>query len=132
MDQVSAFVFAHPFWVWLAVGAVGFLAIPWYAGYRGAMAVLPAIAGYCHDQHVPVVCYPRNCDAVSFYVERDDLRSFRSKETHLLIADMLGRPRTVVHWSARLRVPSRLRGPQVMQVKHDCTRGRPSFRRRRR
>jgi hypothetical protein len=98
------------------------LAIPWYAGHRGAMTVLPDIAAYCHDQRVPVVCYPRNCDAVSFYVARDDLRSFRSKETHLLIADMQQRPRTILllthrHSLQGLRyaLPPDL---QVVDVKH--------------
>jgi 4-amino-4-deoxy-L-arabinose transferase-like glycosyltransferase len=84
----------------LAVFAVLFaghnFAIPWYARYRGPLGSTPKVAEYCQDKQTPVVCYPRNCDSVSFYVERDDLRSFRSKETHLMIYFMMEQPRTVV------------------------------------
>ena len=42
----------------------------------------------CRDSNTPVVCYPRNCDSVAFYLKRDDLRSYRSKETILEIASL--------------------------------------------
>jgi hypothetical protein len=72
------------------------LAIPWYAGYRGPLSSAPEIAEFCREKQTPVVCYPRNCDSVSFYVGRDDLKSFRSKQTHLLVYYMIEQPRTVV------------------------------------
>ena len=33
---------------------------------------------------------------MAFYVGRDDLRTFRSKQTHLLVYDLQQRPRTVL------------------------------------
>jgi hypothetical protein len=71
-------------------------ALPWYAGYRGPLGQLVDISEYCQDSQTPVVCYPRNCDSVAFYVGRDDLRSFRGKETHLLVRFLLDHPRTVL------------------------------------
>jgi hypothetical protein len=55
----------------------------------------------CGDADIPVVCYPRNCDSVAFYLQRDDLRSYRSKETHLLVGFLQNQPRTVVLFSHR-------------------------------
>ena len=34
---------------------------------------------------MPVICYPRSCDSVAFYVGRDDLKIYRSKETNALL-----------------------------------------------
>jgi hypothetical protein len=98
------------------------IAIPWYAGYRGPLACGPEVTAYCRGGETPVVSYPRNCDSVSFYTERDDLRNFRSKETHLLVQDMLKRPRTVVLFThrhslqgLRFALPAELR---IVDVKH--------------
>ena len=98
------------------------IAIPWYAGYRGPLACGPEVTAYCRGRETPVVSYPRNCDSVSFYTERDDLRNFRSKETHLLVQDMLKRPRTVVLFThrhslqgLRYALPAELR---IVDVKH--------------
>jgi hypothetical protein len=77
------------------------IAIPWYAGYRGPLGRLPELAECCRRKECPVFCYPRSCDSVSFYVERDDLRTFRSKETHLLIYEVQTRGRTVVLFTHR-------------------------------
>src|SRR5205823_4781752 len=56
---------------------------------------------YCRQHDVPVVCYPRSCDSVSFYVGRDDIQTFRSRQTNDLILQMLDRPRTLVLFTHR-------------------------------
>jgi hypothetical protein len=70
--------------------------LPWYAGYRAPSAHLAELQRYCGDMQVPVVCYPRNCDSAAFYIGRDDLRSYRSKQTHLLVGYLQTQPRTVL------------------------------------
>ncbi len=60
--------------------------VPWYAWYRSPMGRAAVVARYCADRNVPVVCYPRNCDSVSFYLGREDLRTFRSKQIDALRA----------------------------------------------
>lgn len=72
------------------------LLLPWYAGYRAPSAHLAELKSYCGDKHVPVICYPRNCDSAAFYIGRDDLRSYRSKQTHLLVRFLQDQPRTVL------------------------------------
>jgi hypothetical protein len=83
----------------LAVGH--YLFVPWYARFHSPMSQAHEIKRLCSDPQTPVVCYPRNCDSVAFYLGRDDLRSFRSKETHLLVGFLQQRPRTVVLFSHR-------------------------------
>jgi hypothetical protein len=72
------------------------VALPWYAGYRSPMRRPDAVRRLCADRAMPVVCYPRNCDSVAFYLGRDDLRAYRSKEIEDLRALVRARPRTVI------------------------------------
>ncbi len=72
------------------------VALPWYATYRSPMAQPEAVRELCADPVVPVVCYPRNCDSVSFYLRRDDLRAYRSKEIEDLRDLVRLHPRTVI------------------------------------
>jgi hypothetical protein len=72
------------------------IALPWYAGYRAPSGRLAELGNYFTDRQIPVVCYPRSCDSVAFYVGRDDLSNYRSKQTHLLVYFLLRQPRTVV------------------------------------
>jgi len=85
----------------LILGSGHYLAVPWYARFHSPMSQAAAVERLCRDVNTPVVCYPRNCDSVAFYLGRDDLRSFRSKETHLLVGFLQERPRTVVLFSHR-------------------------------
>jgi hypothetical protein len=86
----------------LVVLAAGhYFVVPWYARFHSPMSRAAEVERLCRDVNTPVVCYPRNCDSVAFYLGRDDLRSFRSKETHLLVGYMQQRPRTVVLFSHR-------------------------------
>ena len=50
----------------------------------------------CADLATPVVCYSRNCDSIAFYLGRDDLRGFRSKQIDPLRLALLKQPRTVI------------------------------------
>jgi hypothetical protein len=70
--------------------------LPWYAAYRSPMARPDAVRALCSDPATPVVCYPRNCDSVSFYLGRADLRAYRSKEIEDLRDLVRLHPRTVI------------------------------------
>jgi hypothetical protein len=70
--------------------------LPWYAGYRAPSAHLAELKSYCGDKQTPVVCYPRNCDSAAFYIGRDDLQSYRSKQTNVLVRFLQQQPRTVL------------------------------------
>src|SRR5262249_9311739 len=48
------------------------------------------------DSTIPVVCHPHRCDSVSFYLERQDIRSYSRDERDRLIADLRSRPETIV------------------------------------
>jgi 4-amino-4-deoxy-L-arabinose transferase-like glycosyltransferase len=78
-----------------------YLVVPWYAWYRSPMGRPAVMARYCGDTRTPVICYPRNCDSIAFYLGRDDLRGFRSKQIDPLRLDLMGRPRTVVLFTHR-------------------------------
>ena len=70
--------------------------LPWYAGQRAPMGRPQEVRTLCGDRAVPVICFPRGCDSVSFYLGRDDLRSFREKQLVSLLDALHERPRTVV------------------------------------
>ena len=70
--------------------------LPWYAGYRAPVGRLAELRDYCAERETPIICYPRHCDSVAFYVGRDDLRGYRSKQTHLLVRFLQEQPRTVL------------------------------------
>lgn len=88
----------------LAVGVVSiillalghFVLVPWYARYRSPVGKFDTVARYCADHSVPVICYPRECDSVSFYLGRDDLRAYRSHDIEALRQVLRDQPRTVV------------------------------------
>jgi 4-amino-4-deoxy-L-arabinose transferase-like glycosyltransferase len=72
------------------------LLLPWYAEYRTPGGHLGELRDYCGDKQTPVVCYPRNCDSAAFYVGRDDLRSYRSKQANALVLFLQEQPRTIL------------------------------------
>jgi 4-amino-4-deoxy-L-arabinose transferase-like glycosyltransferase len=76
--------------------AAHYLVVPWYAGYRSPMGRPDVVARYCADPETAVVCFPRNCDSVSFYLGRADLRSYRSKQIDPLRSALRQQSRTVV------------------------------------
>jgi 4-amino-4-deoxy-L-arabinose transferase-like glycosyltransferase len=73
-----------------------YVMVPWYAHYRSPLPHWRDVARACGDPETPVLCYPRAAHAVAFYLDREDMPSFRSKEVHLLCARLAERPRTVV------------------------------------
>lgn len=87
-----------------AGGAAAFLvlalahhvALPWYAAYRSPVGRPADVRRLCGDKTVAVVCYPRNCDTVAFYLGRDDLPSIRSKSINELRTLVRLHPRTVI------------------------------------
>ncbi len=72
------------------------LFVPWYANYRSPVGKSVDLVRLCGDRNVTVVCYPRNCDSVAFFLGRDDLRAYRSKEIEGLRRLVRERPRTVI------------------------------------
>jgi hypothetical protein len=81
--------------------AGNYLVVPWYAEYRSPLREWPALARHCGDRDTPVVCYPRLCHSVAFYLGREDVTWFRSKEVDKLRDALRQRPRTVLLLSHR-------------------------------
>ena len=65
------------------------------------MAKKDEVARLCGDKSITVVCHPSPCDSVAFYLRRDDLQHFRSKETENFVRFLRERPRTVVLFTHR-------------------------------
>jgi 4-amino-4-deoxy-L-arabinose transferase-like glycosyltransferase len=84
-----------------ALAVAHYVVLPWYAHFHSPMSRPMDVARYCSDPEVPVVCYPRNCDSVAFYLGRDDLRNYRSKEIGALLTFLQQQPRTVVLFTHR-------------------------------
>jgi hypothetical protein len=81
-------------YVSLAVANVAIM--PWYANYRSPVARPADLVRMCSDKNVTVVCYPRNCDSVAFFLGRDDLRAYRSKDIEDLRKLVREQPRTII------------------------------------
>jgi 4-amino-4-deoxy-L-arabinose transferase-like glycosyltransferase len=70
--------------------------VPRYAAYRSPLHRPEEVRRLCADPGQTVVCYPRPCDSVAFYLGRDDLRNYRSKDIEDLRRLVRTRPRTVI------------------------------------
>jgi len=85
-----------------AVGAFLFLAfahhvaMPWYAEFRSPFRLEDEIVRLCADPGQRVVCYPRTCDSVAFYLGRRDMVNFRSKDIEELRQLVRTEPRVVI------------------------------------
>jgi 4-amino-4-deoxy-L-arabinose transferase-like glycosyltransferase len=86
---------------WSILALVNYGFVPRYAEFHSPMSDPQNIMHFCGDPNVPVVCYPRSCDSVAFYLGRDDFLSFRSKETQQLVQYLLTQPRTVILFTHR-------------------------------
>jgi hypothetical protein len=84
---------------WLVLAGGHYVGIPWFADFHSPMSRPEEVARYCAE--TPVICYPRGCDSVAFYLERDDLCSYRSKETAALVQHLSRQPRTVILFTHR-------------------------------
>jgi 4-amino-4-deoxy-L-arabinose transferase-like glycosyltransferase len=75
--------------------------VPWYAKERSPVGNPELVERFVADSGVAVVCFPRNCDSVAFYHDRDDLRNVRTKNVNQLMMDCHHRPRTVILFTHR-------------------------------
>ena len=71
------------------------LALPRYARKFSMREQVQPYAKLCQDLQVPVVCYPRCWDSVSFYLGREDVRVYTPDRRPQLIADLRANPRTL-------------------------------------
>ena len=81
--------------------AAHFAVIPWVAHQRSPMNRPQDVMALCSDRNVPVICYPRPIDSVAFYLKRNDLRSYRSKQMPDLLHFLEKQPTTVVLFAHR-------------------------------
>jgi 4-amino-4-deoxy-L-arabinose transferase-like glycosyltransferase len=81
---------------WLLSAGANYVAMPLVAQERSLMSRADDVLALCSDRRVPVLCYPRSLDSIAFYTGRDDLRSYRGKETRQLVDYLCGQPRAVV------------------------------------
>ncbi len=94
--------------------------LPWYAAYRSPLRQDGEVARLCGDRHVPLVCYPRDCNAVAFHLDRCDVRSYRSKNIEDLRDLVRRQPRVVVLCTHRNSFEGleQLLPPEVKVVEH--------------
>lgn len=71
-------------------------AIPIYAKERSPFGRPELVEKYVDDPNQTVVCFPRNCDSLAFYSDRDDLHSVRTKDVNQMFVDCHHRSRTVI------------------------------------
>src|SRR5262245_13813299 len=69
--------------------------LPWYARYRSPLQRADVLRQFC-GPGASVVCYPRPCNVVAYFLDRDDLRNYRSKEIEDLRTLVRQQPRTVI------------------------------------
>jgi 4-amino-4-deoxy-L-arabinose transferase-like glycosyltransferase len=79
----------------LLVGAIH-QGLPGYARRFSMRGQVRPLADLCSDASIPVACYPRRWDSVSFYLQREDVRSYSTEERPQLITDLAAAPRTLV------------------------------------
>jgi 4-amino-4-deoxy-L-arabinose transferase-like glycosyltransferase len=85
----------------LVLGLLHFAAVPFYAWFHSPMSEEQLVRRYCGNPGVPVVCYPRGCDSVAFYLGRNDFKSYRSKETADMLAYLENHERVAVLFTHR-------------------------------
>lgn len=96
--RIPAMLVGAAFAVLLLLHHVG---LPRYARMRSPMGEPEKVAKYCADPNQAVMCFPRSCDSVAFYLNRSDLQNTRSKYSQELIEDLLERDRTIVLFTHR-------------------------------
>jgi 4-amino-4-deoxy-L-arabinose transferase-like glycosyltransferase len=87
---------------WLLGGAVGvvlvggafFLILPKHAGRFSMRGQVQPLARRVDS--VPVVCYPRRWDSVSYYLGREDVRAYTPTQREQFLHDLQAAPRTVL------------------------------------
>jgi 4-amino-4-deoxy-L-arabinose transferase-like glycosyltransferase len=71
------------------------LVLPSYAGRFSLRVQIRPYARLCQDPKIPVVCYPRRWDSVSFYLRRDDVQVYTPDRRQQLITDLRANPKTL-------------------------------------
>ncbi len=122
----------RPFQAALVVAGVGLLlahhvVIPWYAHFRSPIRQGAVLAYHCADPSATVVCYPRPCHAVTFFLDRPEIPSFRSKEIEDLRDLVRQRPQTIILCTHRhsLQGLRQLLPPEV-EIVHSVRFGLPA------
>jgi len=72
------------------------VAVPWYAKERSPFGRPELVERFVDDPDTTVLCFPRNCDSLAFYADRDDMRNVRTKDVNQMLVDCHHRPRTVI------------------------------------
>ena len=76
------------------------------------------------DPRVPVICYPRGWDSVSFYLERNDIRVYTREQRAKLVSDLANEPRTLAFVKSGLSLTEFLRAlPRSMEFVEQGKRG---------
>jgi 4-amino-4-deoxy-L-arabinose transferase-like glycosyltransferase len=88
---------------WLMGGIVTFAvlfaalhwALPSYAGKFSLRGQVQPVADLARGPDIPVVCYPRGWDSVSFYLRRTDVRVYTREQRPEFLAELQVHPRTL-------------------------------------
>lgn len=73
-----------------------YVVVPWYANYRSPLPHWHAVTRECAERDRPLVSYPRHPHSLAFYLGREDVRNFRSKQIDPLREELRRHPETVV------------------------------------
>jgi len=82
--------------LFLLLGFAQGIVLPWYADFRSPLMAKNIIRELCTDENQAVVCYPRECNAVAFYLGREDFKNYRSKDFDEFRDVLLSQKKTVV------------------------------------
>jgi len=86
-------------WAGCALAAFAFLFLAAHVllpGHYRKFSLRAQVQSFQDCPEIPVVCHPHHCDSVSFYLGHRDIRSYGRDERDRLIADLSGRPETIV------------------------------------
>jgi len=87
---------------WAVCGAATFLVLivalhELLPNYARRFSMRGQVRRHVEDVDVPVACYPRRWDSISFYLQRDDVRVYKPEESEQLFTELQARPRTLVY-----------------------------------
>ena len=96
-------------------------------GYAKRFAMRNQVRGQmaaAQDPSVPVICYPRGWDSVTFYLERSDVRVYTRDQRSMLVNDLTHEPRTLAFVKAGQSLSEFLRAlPRSMEFIEQGQRG---------
>jgi hypothetical protein len=70
--------------------------LPGYARKFALRGTVRPLAEVARTERLPVVSYPRRWDSVSFYLQREDVRTFTTEQRPALIEELREREETLV------------------------------------